>query len=234
MPEQNEIKVRCVHARMEPVETMLPRRHPKNPNKHSPEQIRLLAKIVQYQGWRGCIVVSNRSGKIVEGHGRLEAAVLLGVPMVPVDCQDFDTDEQELAHLIADNTIAEFSHIHDGQLKSLLKKLEDADIDLELAGILAEMEEPEAEAEYPIAARLQEHYDYVVVFTTNEMDFAFLQEVMGLERVQSYKKTGVGLGRVVPFKQFYDSITANRNSFRQQGGNTSDAPTGATGGSVSP
>ncbi len=52
--------------------------HPRNPNKHPAEQIRMLSNIIQHQGWRNPIVISARSGFVVAGHGRLAAALLLG------------------------------------------------------------------------------------------------------------------------------------------------------------
>jgi hypothetical protein len=51
---------------------------PGQPNRHSAHQIQLLASIIQEQGWRNPVTVSNRSGLIVRGHGRLEAALLIG------------------------------------------------------------------------------------------------------------------------------------------------------------
>ena len=66
--------------------------HPRNPNKHDDRQIGLLAKIIRNQGWRNPIVVSDRSGFIVAGHGRMEAAKLLDVEKVPVDRQSFENE----------------------------------------------------------------------------------------------------------------------------------------------
>lgn len=83
--------------------------HPKNPNKHSKEQIERLAEIIAYQGFRSPIVVSNRSGYIVAGHGRVEAAILNELTKVPVSYQDFTDDEQEYAHMTADNAIADWA-----------------------------------------------------------------------------------------------------------------------------
>jgi DNA modification methylase len=107
--------------------------HPSNPNKHSDKQIALLAKIIRNQGWRNPIVVSNRSGFIISGHGRLAAAKLLNVEMVPVDYQDFASEADEHAHLIADNRIAELAEIDGNELAGLLRQL-DGQIDMELTG----------------------------------------------------------------------------------------------------
>jgi hypothetical protein len=77
-----------------------------NRNKHSDEQIRRLADIIQYQGFRSPLIISNRSGLIVAGHGRLLAAKFLGLTHVPVMYQDFESEEQEYAAQVSDNAIA--------------------------------------------------------------------------------------------------------------------------------
>jgi len=58
--------------------------HPNQTNTHTDEQIELLAKLIEYQGWRVPIIVSENSGYIVAGHGRVEAAKLLGYEQVPI------------------------------------------------------------------------------------------------------------------------------------------------------
>lgn len=86
-------------------------KHPKNPNKHPKEQIERLAEVIRYQGWRQPIIVSKRSGLIVAGHGRLEAAQFLDSPKVPVIYQNFDSDEQEYACIVSDNAIAAWASL---------------------------------------------------------------------------------------------------------------------------
>ena len=83
--------------------------HPRNPNKHGDEQIALLAKIIKTSGWRNPICVSNLSGFVIKGHGRLMAARVLGVDKVPVEYQDYATEAEEYNDLIADNRIAELA-----------------------------------------------------------------------------------------------------------------------------
>ena len=70
------MKIHCAHNALVDPATLKP--NPVNPNRHSAHQIQLLASIIQEQGWRGPITVSKRSGLIVRGHGRLEAALLMG------------------------------------------------------------------------------------------------------------------------------------------------------------
>lgn len=101
--------IHCAFDKLVPVEQLKP--HPRNPNKHPKAQIKLLAHIMKAQGIRRPIVVSNRSGLITIGHGRLEAATLNGWKSYPVDFQDYESEALEYADMVADNKIAELSEV---------------------------------------------------------------------------------------------------------------------------
>ena len=94
----------------------------------------MLAKIMEFQGWRLPIVVSKRSGFIVRGHGRLLAAQRLGLKKVPIDEQDYENEAQEWADLIADNRIAELAETDRATLKDVLEELDTGEIDLDFTG----------------------------------------------------------------------------------------------------
>lgn len=127
----NTIPIHCSYTELVEPTTLIP--NPRNPNHHPQKQIELLAKIIKSQGWRTPITVSNRSGFVVRGHGRLEAALLLDC-MVPVDRQDYASEAEEYADLIADNRIAELSEIDDTLLAQLLSELDITDFDSDLTG----------------------------------------------------------------------------------------------------
>jgi DNA modification methylase len=122
------MKIMCAHTSISDVDLLVP--HPLNPNKHGEKQIEMLAKIMNHQGWRHPITVSKRSGFIVAGHGRLMAAKKLGWETAPVDEQEFDTEADEYAHLIADNKIAELAEHDDAMMFDALAKFPDLDLDL--------------------------------------------------------------------------------------------------------
>lgn len=124
-------QVHCAFNEMQQVESLVP--HPRNPNQHSPRQVILLAKIIEAQGWRSPIVVSERSGFIVAGHARHAAARKLGLDLVPVNVQPFENEAAEWAHLLADNRIAELADIDRDGLAELIKEME-GKIDMELTG----------------------------------------------------------------------------------------------------
>ena len=126
------IPVHCAHARLADVTSLIP--NPRNPNKHSDKQVALLAKVIRHQGWRAPITISKRSGFIVTGHGRLAAALLLQVEQVPIDEQDFATEADEWAHLIADNRIAELADADRSMIADLLGQLDAGGLDMDLTG----------------------------------------------------------------------------------------------------
>lgn len=138
------IPVFCSFDEIIPLESIIP--NPKNPNTHPKEQIQLLSNIISSQGWRMPIVVSTRSGFIVKGHGRLEAAKEAGMEVVPVEYQNYGTEAEEYADLIADNRIAELSIIDEDLLSELLAEMEEEYQELtgysedELTDLLSELE----------------------------------------------------------------------------------------------
>jgi ParB-like chromosome segregation protein Spo0J len=148
-------QVNCAFDELVPIEKLVP--NPRNPNQHPQSQVALLAKVIAHQGWRSPVVVSTRSGFIVAGHGRYEAAKVLGLSAVPVDHQDFATEADEWAHLVADNRLAELAEADESALKGLLAELKAGDFDLDLAGfdamaieaLLADPPQPEAPDEFP-------------------------------------------------------------------------------------
>ncbi len=108
--------------------------HPQNPNKHPEEQIERLANIIKATGWRNVITVSNLSGFIIKGHGRLLAAKKIGLKTVPVEYQDYEDTSYEQADLMADNQIAELSSIDKRKLLNLFEDFDTGEVDFEISG----------------------------------------------------------------------------------------------------
>ena len=131
-----EIPVYCGYDDIIDIGKAIP--NPKNPNHHPQSQIELLAKIIKAQGWRQSITISNRSGFIVKGHGRLLAAITLRADQIPVEYQNYETEAEEIADLTADNRLSELSEMDNDTLVELLQDLREEDFDLELAGYTTE------------------------------------------------------------------------------------------------
>jgi len=124
----SEIKSKDI--KMVDVDSIIP--NPKNANRHSVEQIKRLEKLIRFQGFRNPLIVSNRTGFLVVGHGRLEAAKNIGMQEVPVIYQDFENESQEYAYLISDNEIARWAEL-DKQAVHI--ELQELDLDIEMLGI---------------------------------------------------------------------------------------------------
>lgn len=125
--------IRCAHAAQ--VDPKLLRPHPLNPNTHPPKQIEMFITIVGYQGWRRPITVSKLSGCITKGHGAHEAALAAGYTVVPVDYQDYENEDQELADIVADNQLQRMSEMNTGKLSQLLVQLDSGAFNMELTGL---------------------------------------------------------------------------------------------------
>ena len=130
------MKVACLHTELRPIEDLKP--NPDNPNTHSPDQLQRLANVLKEHGWRQPIVVSNLSGYIVKGHGRLEAAKLAGFEKVPVEVQKYPSKAAEHADMVADNRLAELSQWDPLALGEMASSLRAADSPIELTGFTDE------------------------------------------------------------------------------------------------
>lgn len=126
------IPVYCSHDKIVPTGDVKP--NPKNPNQHPESQIEMLAKIITTQGWRAPVTVSTRSGLVVRGHGRLMAAKFAGLEFVPVDFQHYESNDAELADLLADNKIAELSEIDNKLLADVFADIDTSSLDVDLTG----------------------------------------------------------------------------------------------------
>jgi ParB-like chromosome segregation protein Spo0J len=124
------LEIRSKDIKLVDVDSIIP--NPKNANRHSIEQIKRLEKLIKYQGFRNPLIISNRTGFLIAGHGRLEAAKNLGIDKLPVIYQDFENEAQEYAYLVSDNEIARWAELDKQAVHIELLEL---DLDVELLGI---------------------------------------------------------------------------------------------------
>lgn len=115
--------------RRTPVDQLKP--YANNPRTHSKKQIRQIADSIEEFGWTNP-VLTDGNGNIIAGHGRIEAARLLGMKDVPVLCLDYLTDAQKRAYIIADNKLAENAGWDSELLAIELQGLLDLNIDFDI------------------------------------------------------------------------------------------------------
>jgi hypothetical protein len=206
LPTINGIAVHCAHVAIVDIGKLKP--YPANNKTHPEAQLDLLTKAIKAQGWRAPITVSNQTGYIVRGHARLEAAKRLGLEQVPVDYQNYASDETERMDRIADNRLAELGETDFVALKDELLELDTGATEMELTGYDEKAIEDLMTALPPdkdhdqIYAQMElqphEHYDYLIVLAENEQDYQWLCDRLKITKCQDAKKSqSIGLGRAI-------------------------------------
>jgi len=129
------------------------RPYQRNARTHSPEQVAQIAASIVEFGFVNPILVDSNSG-IIAGHGRLLAALKLGLVEIPVVVLDHLNEIQRRAYILADNKIAMNAGWDDARLAEEVRQLQTEGFDLDLAGfssdeldaLLAAPEEPEQDS----------------------------------------------------------------------------------------
>lgn len=139
-----------LHIEIIPIQSLRP--YSRNSRTHSKKQIRQISESIREFGFTNPILI-DRNNMILAGHGRLEAAKLLGMGNVPCVRLENMTETQKRAYVIADNKLAlnagwDFNLLAD-ELKELSLPGLDIDIGLtgfsiaEIDGILADADSEE-------------------------------------------------------------------------------------------
>ena len=131
-----------------PVEALKP--YKGNARTHSRRQLRQILESIRRFGFLNPVIIDS-SGRIIAGHGRVEAAKMLGLDVVPTVMIEHLTEDQIRAYILADNRIAELAG-WDRQTLAIelqyLLKIEDPDFDITITGFeVAEVDICLAEAE---------------------------------------------------------------------------------------
>src|SRR5215210_462779 len=81
------------------------RPYARNARTQSKKQVRLIAKSIKRFGFNNTILVSD-DYEIIAGHGRFEAAKLLGMTHVPTAKLSHLSPDERRAYILADNQLA--------------------------------------------------------------------------------------------------------------------------------
>lgn len=102
-----------------------------NPRTHAPKQISQIADSLRRFGWTNPVLIDDEDS-IVAGHGRVEAAKLLGLEAVPTIRLGALNEAEKRAYILADNRLAELAGWDEELLAFELQFLLDADINFEV------------------------------------------------------------------------------------------------------
>jgi DNA modification methylase len=98
---------------------------------HSQDQIRAIARSIEAFGFNAPILV-DKANRLIAGHGRLEAAKLLGLTEVPVIRLEHLSEQQTKAYMLADNKLTDRSSWDDRKVAIRLKELSDIALDFKI------------------------------------------------------------------------------------------------------
>jgi DNA modification methylase len=113
------------------VDALVPARS--NARTHSKRQIRMISRAIERFGFTNPILISA-THEIIAGHGRVEAAKLLGLRKVPTIRIDYLSEAERRAYIIADNRLAEKAGWDREILQIELQNIVAAEIDVETVG----------------------------------------------------------------------------------------------------
>jgi DNA modification methylase len=117
-----------------PIASLVPYKN--NARTHSKKQLRQIADSIERFGFTNPVLVSQ-DNMIIAGHGRVEAAKLLGMSDVPVRRLSHLNKDEVRAYVLADNKIAENAGWDRDLLAIELLALDALDFDLEILGFSA-------------------------------------------------------------------------------------------------
>jgi DNA modification methylase len=113
-----------------PIEDLVP--YAANARTHSEDQVSQIAASIKEFGFNNPVLIDIDNG-IIAGHGRVMAAMKLGLDLVPTVTLDHLSDAERRAYILADNRLALNAGWDEEILAAELKRLDD-EIDLSLLG----------------------------------------------------------------------------------------------------
>lgn len=156
------------------------------------------------------MVVQASTGQVIVGNHLLMAARTLGWDTG--DCYVVDDDDKKaLRRAIADNAVGDKAGWDDDELGEVMREIgpvpgfDEADVEKIVAKITPE-EVEKAEPTYPLVPRLNEKYDYVMIFCETETDWTWLETKFGLRQEKSYKSTAVAKSHVVTVSRLQEIL----------------------------
>src|SRR5580704_17876457 len=109
------------------------RPYPNNARTHSRKQIRQIAESIKRFGFTNPVLIDD-AGEIIAGHGRVEAAKLIGLAAIPTIRLSHLTETEKRAYILADNRLAEKAGWDCEILAIELQGLIELNFDVEMTG----------------------------------------------------------------------------------------------------
>ena len=121
-------------------ETKTLKPYKRNARTHSARQINLIMRSLKAFGFNNPIIIDDDYG-VIAGHGRLTAAIQLGMEKVPTIRLIHMNEQEKQAYILADNKLAEKAGWDNEILKIELQEIQSIDVQFDLT--LSGFETPE-------------------------------------------------------------------------------------------
>jgi len=99
--------------------------HPQNWRRHPPAQMKAVRAMLDGVGWAGAVIVNKRTGRIIDGHARVEAAIEAGEAEIPVLHVDVPEESEKLL-LASYDPIASMAEADQETLQALLADIRES------------------------------------------------------------------------------------------------------------
>lgn len=163
--------------------------HPKNWRSHSPDQESAVEGLLEEIGWVNSVVVNKTTGRLIDGHLRVELAKKRHEGKIPVVYVQLAEKEEELVLAMLD-PLGDLAGMDPKKLEALLGSLDPASMALQkLISELEEelgvgKEEEEIETLLDQAVQLEPGREYVVIVCEADEEWVKLREAFGLRAVR--------------------------------------------------
>ncbi len=164
--------------------------HPKNWRTHSADQEAAVEGLLEEIGWVNSVVVNKKTGRIIDGHLRVELAKKRNEKKIPVVYLSLSEKEEDLVLTMLD-PLGDLAGIDAKKLEALLKDLDPSSVSLQK--MIADLEEElgigreNAEDLEPLldqGIQLEPGKEYVVVMCEGDQDWMELKSALGLRSVR--------------------------------------------------
>jgi hypothetical protein len=189
----------------------------RNAKKHSPEQISAIAGSIKEFGFNNPVLIDGSNG-IIAGHGRVQAALKLGMTAVPCIVLDHLSDTQRRAYILADNRLSETGGGWDAVMLSLeVNELLSENVNLEglnLEELLTIEDKEQMDADKTIfeqSVQMEPGKEFMVIIMTGE-EYEEAKNLLRLKQVRrgGYKNgsafDSVGFEKCITWKRFADVL----------------------------
>lgn len=187
--------------------------NPANFRRHPKHQRAALRKVLGEVGWVQDVIVNRVTGHLVDGHLRVELAVLDGATSVPVKYVDLSADEERMV-LATFDPIGAMADADARQYQALVDHLakEDVVLDETIAAVAQRQHPPSPSPQVP-DERDALRVDHTVKFLeAGEIDYKHTTQDM----MNSYQSTTVRqITLIMDMEQYADALTRMQHIMRQ-------------------